>query len=350
MFRWLARRRKRDREIEEELDYHLSMLAEERVEDGGDSDSVAARDFARRKLGNKTQIQEATRSVWTGTRLESFFQDVKFGLRTFRRSSAFTAIAVLSLAFGIGANTAMFSILYAWFIQPVPFPEPDRLALVVLGWHDKSKAPTGSPGIFPFYRDLEAWKGGTHTLESLGGAFWRNFVLTGRGDAQEVGGTIVTADFFKTLAMAPRLGRTFREQDRSGGPVVVISDWFWQNRLGRSLQVIGQYLTLDSVPYRIIGVMPAAFDFRLFNQPGGSRLWTLVRPSDPGYGPNGSGNMAGIARLKRGVSKSAAQAELDAIQKRVNRQFPDNPKGFDVALYPLNKNNTLFPIKQGQPI
>ena len=112
--------------------------------------------------------------------------------------------------------------------------------------------------------------------------------------------------------------------------------------MGGAPQAIGQYLNLDSVPYRIIGVMPAAFDFRLFNQPGGSRLWTLVRPSDPGYGPNGNGNMAGMMRLKRGVSARAAQVELDAIQKRVDRQFVDNPKGFDVALDPLNTNNILL--------
>lgn len=333
MFRWLLRKQKQEEEIGEELDYHLSMLARERIE---------AAFAARRNLGNKTQIQEETRSVWSHVWLESLWQDVRYTCRSFRRAPVFAAVAILSLAFGIGANTAMFSILYAWFIRPLPFPQPDRLALVVLGWHDKAKAPGISPGIFPFYRDLEAWKADAHTLESLGGAFWRHFILTGRGDAQEIGGTVVTAGFFKTLGVTPEVGRTFRGEDRNGGPVVVISDWLWRNRLGRSTAVLGEYVTLDSIPYRIVGVMPASFDFRLFEQPGGSRLWMLARPSDPGYGPNGAGNMAGIARLKPGVSAAAAQAELEAIQKHVDRQFPDNPKGFDVTLYPLNKDNALL--------
>jgi putative ABC transport system permease protein len=187
MFRWVFRKQRRDQEIEEELDYHISMLAKERIEEG--SDPLEAAFSARKRLGNQTHIREATRSVWVHIWLESLWQDVRYAYRTLRRSPVFTTVAVLSLAFGIGANTGMFSILYAWFIRPLPFPEPDRLALVVLGWHNRSNAPAESPGIFPFYRDLEAWKASGRALEISGGAYWRNYILTGRGDAQEINGT-----------------------------------------------------------------------------------------------------------------------------------------------------------------
>jgi putative ABC transport system permease protein len=340
MFRRLFDRLRRQKEIDEELDYHLWMTAKEHMEEDADSSAASLR--ARRTLGNKTQIQEATRAVWIPLWIDSLRQDLSYAARTLRRTPVFTAVAILSLAIGIGANTAMFSILYAWFIHPLPFPNPDRLALVILGWHDKAQASEESPGIFPFYRHLEAWKKGNHTLESLGGAFWRNFILTGKDEAQEVAGTVTDADFFQVLGVAPELGRTFRPEDRQSEPVVVISHQLWRSQLGGSADVIGKYVTLNAVPHRIVGVMPEKFDFRLLEQRTGSRLWKLAQPSDSGYGPNGDGNMAGIARLKRGISLKAAQDDLDAIEKLIDRQFPDTPKGFDAALKSLNLNNTLL--------
>ncbi len=274
--------------------------------------------------------------MWGRLSLEQFSQDVRYGLRMLRRGPGFAAVALLTFALGIGANTTVFSLLDAWLLQPLPFRDPNQLVII---FRSELKRPT-EPAIFPFYRDLEAWRGNAQSFEDVAGAFWRKFIATGRNEPVQISGMIATGNLFRTLGVAPELGRTFTSEDLHGAPVVVLSHSLWQTRFGSSPNILGQVITLDSIPYQVIGVMPASFDLRMLDSPEGAKLWTLLRPSEPGYETNGSGSIAGIARLKNGQSISSAQTELNAIQKQIDSRFAIAPRGYGVLVTQLQADNT----------
>ncbi len=226
---FLFRRDRFDRELEEEMRFHLEMQAEENRDAG--MDARQARLAAIRQFGNATSLKERSRDVWGWGSLEALIRDVNYGLGMLRKNPGFTTVAVLTLALGIGANTAIFSLLDGVLLRPLPFPDPDRLVLV---WLDSANLP-GQESVqsWPTMGDFVDWRARNRVFQEMGTLDRLSpFQLTGGGDPEEVESAIVTAGFFRALGVQPILGHTFAEQDdQPGAPrLVLLSHAFWQQR------------------------------------------------------------------------------------------------------------------------
>jgi predicted permease len=325
---WLPwnRRRQREADLERELRDHLELEAEEQQEAGMSSEEAVY--AARRALGNTTRIKEDVRAAWGFQWLETLLQDLRYGLRQLRRNPGFTMVAVLTLALGIGATTAIFSVVNAVLLRPLPYPDSSRLVWITEQAFLKTRVAGGA--------DYVAWKRQNTTLEGIT-AYDESasFNLTGRGTPARVQGAQVDANFFLTLHVQPDLGRSFsRQEDQPNGPhVVVLMHSFWQQYFGSDPHVIGQTVTLDSTPYTIIGVMPANFKF-----PGNSDLQFLV-PLQLNEVKQLQRQMIRIVhiigRMRPGVSVARVTNELDAIRKRAESAAPKRAFGNNRATLPI---------------
>ncbi|HEX7359564.1 MAG TPA: ABC transporter permease [Bryobacteraceae bacterium] len=326
---WWPKRNSRNADLDREIRSHLDLEAEE--QQGRGLSPEQARYAAKRALGNATQVKESVRATWYWTGFERIVQDLHFASRVFRKNRTFTAIAVISLAIAIGANTAMFSILDAWLFRPLPYPNANRIVTL-------TRKHRGGPRFFALSRDFRAWQKHSHSFEQIAGAFWRSFTVSG-DRPQEVGGMITTVNLFQTLGVQPVIGRTFLPSDLRGPAVVIIGYGFWQQHFGGSSDALGKILRLNGKPYLIIGVIPQNRGPRISNSPGGRAVYTLIPTAEDQYRSEGEGPIAGIARLKPGVSLAQASAELNAIQKHINEQYKDEPKGA-VSVIRLQDANT----------
>ena len=270
---WLGRRRQKEAELREELEFHLEEEAEERRADGLSEEQAGY--AARRDLGNYTLVQEDTRATWGWTLLGQFIQDVRYAFRTMAANKTFTALAIVSLALGIGANTAIFSFMDTLLLRSLPVLNPE--SLVVLKWHTNVEPHarnsvmqgfSGSTyddahggtigGIFP-YPAFELLHRDSPVLSSVFGRYaWRDFNLSVKGQAEVAQGDFVTGDFFEGLRIAPAAGRLiFPEDDRAGAPaVVVVSHSLSQSRFGGPANAVGQSVVINNVPFSVIGVTP----------------------------------------------------------------------------------------------
>lgn len=244
-------------------------------------------------------------------------QDLRYGWRTLRRSPAFTAVAILTLALGIGANSAIFTLINAALLRPLPFPEPQRLVLV---WEDTSMfGLKDSPVAIGNYVE---WRAQNHVFQQMGALEQRSFLLTGTGEPQQVQGSIVTASLFQTLGVQPALGRLFRsDEDQPGTPnTVILSDGLWRRELGGDPGAVGRAVEINDEKYLVAGVMPPGFSF----PDSGNAIWAPVGTS---YSPSefsnkGRHNAMVVARLKAGVSITQANEDIGAIARRLERNFP----------------------------
>jgi predicted permease len=261
--------------------------------------------------------------------------DLKQAGRMLRRSPAFTLLVVLLLALGIGVNTAMFSILDAWLLEPLHFPDADRLAIIL-----KSEAANPSePKIFVGYRDWEEWAKQSHSFITLAAVFWRSFEA-GPDGGDDVFGMIVTANLFDVLQASAERGRTFRPEDMHGPPAAVIGHQLWQQRFGGARDIIGRVLSVSAKSYQIIGVLPPGFGLRMIDQAVDAQFYALIQGDEKLYSTGGLGPMAAIGRLKPGVSIQSAQQELATIQRNLDERYPDNPRGFTTLATNLQRDNT----------
>jgi putative ABC transport system permease protein len=328
----LLQRQKLSKEIDEEVRIHLEMEEQENRERGMTPEE--AHYAARRRFGNVTQAQEQSRETWGWQWLETLFQDLRYGLRQLRRSPGFTVVAVLTLALGIGANTAIFSVVNAVVLRPLPYSHSDRLVWIAESVPElKSEDVTGG--------DYVDWKDENHTLdriaaydttyrgslsEGAGGAGSADFNLTGRGTPARVHVAFVSASFFATLGVEPQLGRAFTEnEDQPGGPqVVVLMHSFWQQYFGSDAHELGQTVNLDAAPYTVIGVMPASFHF-----PGDSDARILVplalNQASERLRTGAQRHVRIIGRLKPGVSLASARADMEEIRKRAQPSGEPRP-------------------------
>jgi predicted permease len=337
---WLARffglfiRKRRELDFAEELESHLAMHIEDNLRAGMSPEEARRRALI--KLGGVALTQELLREQRGVPMLETLLQDIRFGLRVLRKQPGFSLIAILMLGLGIGANTAMFSIVDAWLLRPLPFKDSDRLVIML---RNDLKRPT-EPAYALLYRDFEAWKAQSRSFASLSGMFWRRYLLTGSGEPEELDGMIATADLFTTLGVPAQRGRVFGPDDLTGPPAAVISHRFWQHRFGGSDGAVGASLTLNGVPHQIIGVMPPDFDLRMLEQPTGADVLTLLPTAEPGYRPDGVAPLAAIGRLKPGVTLAAAQSELTIIQRQSDAKYPDNIKDSGPLVTGLQADNS----------
>ncbi len=299
------------REIDEELRFHLDMKTEENIRKG--MSPHEARALAEQRFGRVTRIKELGYSVRGGGLMETLWQDLRYAIRMLQRDAPFTVVAVLTLALGIGMNTAIFSIVNAVLLQPLPFANAGELVTFYNTSGGESKFPLSPVAFLNLRRNNSVFT----DVAALSNKGWAAN-LTGSGEAERLQGFQVSANLFSLLGVAPRHGRTFVEdEDRPGGNhVVVLSNQLWQRRFGGDPQLVGQTITLNRDSYTVVGVMPE--DFRFFTK---TDLWTPLAftPTDEN---DPAGYLEVIARRKPGVSFAQASTEVETI----SRQFNKNPK------------------------
>jgi putative ABC transport system permease protein len=269
--------------------------------------------------------------------VNSFWQDIRFGVRMLAKNPAFTAIAVLTLALGIGANTAIFSVIDAALLRPLPYPNADRI--VVLYQQDQDRQ-NDDPAPADFL-DIRRQSSSFAYLAAYRGL---PFNLSGNGQPERVQGTVVTSDFFAALGVQALRGRTILpDLDRAGGTsVVVLSYGLWQRRFGGSADIVGQAIDIDGELRIVVGVMPPDFAY-----PTGTELWTSsrfaapphpLRPLEDPATVRGSHYFESFGRLKPGVTLAQAVTEVDTITKRLKQQYGNDEDGFGATLVPLRED------------
>jgi putative ABC transport system permease protein len=337
LIRNLFQRRRRDEALDAEVRGYVEMLAEERMRQGMRPEE--ARRTARMEVGGVEQVKESVRDIRTGVWLDTFLQDLRYATRMLRKNPGFTAIAVLTLALGIGANTAIFSVVNAILFRPLPFPEPDSLMIV---WHTPPQK--SFPGVSRFvvspanYLD---WRSENHVFQQMAAIGFGSFNLTGMGQPESVRAVAVSADFFSVLRVQPSLGRGLEAIDDQpgGGNVVIVSHAFWQTHFGADINVVGKTMKLDDKSYAIIGVMPPKFDF-----PFHAQLWTPLAWTDQQRAVRGNHNYLVIARLKSEVGQEKAQAEMGAISDRLAQQYPTDDTGWGASVISL-RDSLVGPVR-----
>ena len=249
--------------------------------------------------------------------MQTLWQDLRYGMRMLAKNPGFTAVAILTLALGIGANTAMFSYLNAWLIKPLPYPQADRL--FVFESHDKKRGWT-SESISSTASFLDFQKQNTSFEQTVGWTSW-NFNLTGDGNPALVEGGRVSWNYFDVLGAKPLLGRTFtQDEDASGAPhVAILSQGLWQSRYAGDPKIIGRNIKIEGEAYAVVGVMPGSFQFPLM---GIANLWTPLALTDKDRADRGGSWFSAFGRLKPGVTSEQAAAECAAIFGRLESQFP----------------------------
>ena len=299
-FLWRRRRTDRDTDLEDEVRGHLEMAIRDRVERGEPREAAAR--AAHLEFGNVAQVKEITREMWGWGSLERLKQDLAYGLRMMRRNPGFTATAVVSLALGIGANTAMFTVVDAVLLRPLPYRQADRLVMVYsvgsfgpFSWDD-------GPFFDPEYLEFRKLNAFSDVAAVAGG----EVSLNDDGEPTHVQRGHVTASLFPLLGAEAAIGRVFSDREESSrAPVVVLGDAIWRGRYHSDPGVLGRMVKIDGVPHSIIGVMPAGFTF-----PPKAQIWAplAIRPA---YRDNAFNKV--IARLAPGVTSDRALRELEAL-------------------------------------
>jgi hypothetical protein len=326
-FRALFRRNKVEGELDEELRFHFDEQVEKYVRSGL-SRAEAVRQ-ARIEFGGVEGVKEECRKASGVSVIETTLQDVRYAIRTLRKSPAFSVIAVVTLAIGIGANTAIFSVIEAVMLRPLPYKDPGRLAIFV-------DAVT--------YSDFDVWKSQSRTFADMAiyyrpGGF-AAVTLTG-AEPQAVRGGFVSANFFPLMGISPIGGRWFtREEEIQRERVVVISYGLWVRRFGGSPDVVGKTLEMDHLETRVIGVMPATFQFpnrqvQFWAPMTINRYWGESIPYDPANARGYWARWHVVGRLNRGVTMERAQAEMNAISAGLQRETPDPNRLGSIQVLPL---------------
>ena len=314
-------------DLSQEIHEHLAEKIEDLVASGMSREE--ATQAARREFGNATLIEEQGREVWQWQSVESVFGDIRYALRMLRKNPGFTSVAVLTLALGIGANTAIFSVINAVLLTPLPFPHPDRLAQI---W-ERNPHIGLDQGVVSPYNFLD-WQGQSRDFEAMAALQHEHFSLTGGTLPVGLNGRRVSADFFRVLGVRPMLGRDFlpQEDEPGAGHVAIVSFSTWQNHLGGEAGIIGEKITLDGEPYTVIGVMPSSLQFSGFD----SDIWTT-----PGFELKGASRnshyLFAFGRLKPGITLTAARSEMDTIAGRLAQQYPDSNSNSGILLVPLQE-------------
>ncbi|MGC1417213.1 MAG: ABC transporter permease [Candidatus Acidiferrum sp.] len=323
------RRQKRESELEEELQSHIKMAAQDRTDRGETPEQ--ANGAARRELGNVSLIKEVTREMWGWASVERLMQDLRFGLRMLAKSPGFAAVAILTLALGIGANTALFSVVNGVLFNPLPYPHSEQLVWIA---ESKPNFATGSIS-FPNFRD---WDKNNRTFSVMGAYRPFSYSLTGLGDAEQVRAMLITSDFFSVLGVNPQAGRSFvsGEDDIGAAPIAMISAGLWKRKFGSSTDAVGKALNLDGKDFTIVGVLPAGFELGLGSFRNVDIYVPLGQWSNPLLPKRGAGlGIHGIGRLKPGVTVAQARADMQTVTQSLAAEYPDADKGIGAAVISL---------------
>jgi putative ABC transport system permease protein len=323
--------------VDEELRFHLDRLAEMLVDEG--MEPSEARAEARRRFGDMSRYRAECAAGWRhdGSRAEregimaQIRQDIRYGLRALARAPGFTAIVGLTLALGIGANTAIFSVVHGVLLRPLGLADADRLVVVL-----ESSPALGIASSLTSVPMLEDWREGAESLASLAAWQWWSFTLEDPVEAVELQGVQVSGNYFPTLGAVAQLGRLLDESDEvtgSRGTAVVISDAFWRERFGASTEVLGSVIRIDGAAVEVVGVMPPN---HVAPSPEAD-LWMPVGFSvvHPNYGVR---SLQTVARLVRGATIESATREVRAIAERVAVENPQSSQSWTAHAVPLRES------------
>jgi predicted permease len=322
-----------DSEFAQELEEHLALLTEENVRRG--LAPSEARRVARMRLGGVTQLVETNRELKGLPVLETFLQDTRHALRVLRKNPGFTAVVVLTLALGIGANTAIFSVVYAVLLKPLPFAEPQQLFNVF-----QIQPEEGVKGTGWSYANFTELRAGNHIFSEMAGNQQHQLTLTGRGEPTVVNTAVITPELFSLLGQKPIAGRTFLPEEGKPGAaaVVILSEKLWRGSFGADPNIIGSAITLDKRVCTVVGIMPAGFRFPAISED--EQIW-IPLAQDPLFGSwmdRRSGHWLRVTgRLKPGISMAQAQAELDMLSVRLAKEFPAENRGWAIRMVPLQE-------------
>lgn len=325
--RVLLDRRAFEHELDDEMRFHLEMETQKNIERGLPPEE--ARAVAEREFGRIDRFKDEVRDVRGATFLDDAVRDVRFGLRSLLRSPAFTMVAVLCLALGIGANAALFSVLNTVLLRPLPYSEPDRVVRIFENMKDLGQGSVSMPN----YRD---WVEQNTGFAQLAAYERRNLNLLGASEPERVTAVLAMPELFKVLGANPLLGRTFipGQDDPKRDKIAVISESLWRTRFGADRSLLGRPIQLDGDSFTVIGVMPAAFQF----PPGRNvaDVFTLWTPPFPQAETNrGSHFLSVVGRLKDGVTLEAATAQLVEVAARLEREYPQQQAGRSVVVTPI---------------
>jgi predicted permease len=323
------RRARLEKNLEEELRGHLEMLTEENIRRGMSPEE--ARYAALRSFGGVEQVKEEYRDRRRLPMLETLAQDVRYGLRQLRRSPGFTLVGVLTLALGIGANTAIFSVVNTILLRPLPYPDADRLVMV---WGNDRPHGYNTDQVSP--PDFRDWQAQSRVFQGMAGSTDVMYTLTGAGEPAPITGYEFAADYFHVLGVTPLIGRTFTPEEEQAGKnhVAVLGYHLWRSRFGGDRGLVGKTITLDGAPYTVVGVMPPAFPDSV------TQLWTpLVTPPEAVQDRNYR-FLRVIARLKPGVTLQQAQTEMNTIAGRLSSEYPKTNKDEAVNIMTLRQTTT----------
>jgi putative ABC transport system permease protein len=268
--------------------------------------------------------------------MNSLWQDLRYGLRMLWRKPGFTVVAIVALALGIGANTAIFSVIYTVLLSPLPYKNAERLVWI---WETNPGSDIKTePASLPNYND---WKTQGQSFESMAAFIGSSLTFTSEGEPERIPCAYTSANFFSVLGVEPALGRSFTEEENTIGKnrVVILSQSLWQRRFGADPSIVGQKITLSGVPFTVVGVLPRGFKNPTPNQSKPAELWTplaydferMARRSD---------FLNVVARLKQGVGPQQAQAEMNTITSRLSQQYPDSNTGWSTIVLPLHERMT----------
>jgi predicted permease len=318
----LFRRGRVARAIDEELRFHIEERVEELMAEGLSEDE--ARSQARRHFGNPTLYREETRHASVSQALEDLWDDAAYALRSLGRSPAFTAAAVVTLALGIGATTAIYSVVHTVWLRPLPFRDPGRVVRI---W--ETNRPLGIRSFSASAQNYLSWRERSRSFESLAAFQAQNANLAGQGEPERVPSLAVTAGFLDTLGITPLLGRSFAEgEDEPGrGQVVMLSDRLWRRRYGGDPNLVGRSILVNGERRTVIGIVPLDVGFA-----SNRDVWEPLT-LDPN-GDRGDHRIEVLGRLKPGVSVGQAEAELRGLAAQLEREFPKTNRDWRVRMVP----------------
>jgi putative ABC transport system permease protein len=325
LIRNLFTREKVDRELDAELRSYAGMLEEENLSAGMKPE--AAKRAARMELGGHDQVKEEVRDVRAGVWLGTLWQDIRFGARLLRRNPAFTAVAVLTLALGIGANTAVFSVVNAVVLRPLPFKDSSRLVNI---WTNTAMFPGMKLG--NSWIAIEQMRKNAASLEQVTAYRTGTMNLTQAGDPARLFVYRVASEFFEVMRAAPQIGRLLLPADMTEeqGRVAVLSDALWRDRFGADPAMIGRSITLDKNVYTVVGVASRGFSY-----PGRSDVWVPLVLSNQDRQNATSFNIQTIARLRHGATTGQAQAQLEVIAQDISKAHPVLKDGYGFRVMTL---------------
>jgi len=318
--------------MDDELRFHLEKQIEENVARGMSEEE--ARYAALRQFGNVGEVKEECRDSWGVRFVSEVAQDLRYALRQLRRNPGFTIVAILTLALGIGANTAIFSVVNGVLLNPLPYPQPNRLVALYSRTAQFSNASISYPNFLDWVRD-------NRSFSAMAAYRPDNFSLTGMGEPERVPIDMISAPFFSILGVKPVLGRSFTpEEDQAGAaPVVLISGGLWKRKFGSSPDVLGKVLTLNSRAYTIVGVIPPSFYYIGNNFQRCDAYVPIGQMNNPTFHDRrASMGMDAVGRLKPGVTFEQAKSDMDALAQHLAETYPEADKDTGITLIPLKQN------------